>query len=58
MKAWCTVALVKDLFVGGLEEAVGHLVSVAVVSRQVLQRDLVLGVAVALGRSESCHRVL
>ena len=26
MKAWCTVALVKDLFVRGLEEAVGHLV--------------------------------
>ena len=55
---WKALALLKDVLESRLEEAVGHLVSVAVISGEVLQRDLVLRVAVALGRGEPGHRVL
>ncbi len=50
--------LLEDVLEGGLEEAVAHLVAVPVVPRQVLERDLLFGVAVPLLRREPQHGVL
>ena len=49
------MAPLQDLLKGGLEETVGHLVSVAVRLGQVHQVDLVLLVAVPLLRGEPCQ---
>jgi hypothetical protein len=51
------VASLENLLVGGLEEAVGHLVAVAVRLGQVHEVDLTLDVAVALLGIETGDRL-
>ena len=50
--------MLEDVLKGGLEQAVAHLVSVAVVPGQVLEADLRLAVAIPLPRREPLHGVL
>ncbi len=53
----CAVTSLQDLLVGGLEEAIGHLVAVAVRLGQVHQVDLALVVAVTLQRAEALQHL-